>query len=236
MKTFVSRAFLATRTVQTQHVSARIRSILNIAGHSKNGGSLFRKAARGHLEMITMNYFIPYYVSERQSDVRGIECGWYTMDEHGEVGRRAVLEPRRMPRDGLAAERDADAVALSAQRPNRSGAPRGVRPRYSKIGAEEIVSPSAATSRRRTNADDSTFHRIPQRLCPSLQCCPGQLSDSALSLDDQGLVSAWRIGSPQLLDPRCAGRRENPSAIYRRCFPKCRGATPRVARDVLPAA
>jgi hypothetical protein len=43
--------------------------------------------------MITMNYFIPYYVSERQSDVRGIECGWYTMDEHGKLGAGPFLSP-----------------------------------------------------------------------------------------------------------------------------------------------
>lgn len=33
-----------------------------------------------------MDYFIPYYINERQSDIRGIKCGWYTMDERGRLG------------------------------------------------------------------------------------------------------------------------------------------------------
>ena len=33
-----------------------------------------------------MDYFIPYYVNDVQSDIRGINCGWYTMDEHGKLG------------------------------------------------------------------------------------------------------------------------------------------------------
>jgi hypothetical protein len=43
--------------------------------------------------MIRMNYFIPYYVNERQSDVRGIKCGWYTMDERGKLGAGPFLSP-----------------------------------------------------------------------------------------------------------------------------------------------
>jgi hypothetical protein len=35
----------------------------------------------------------------------------------------------------------------------------------------------------------------------------------------------------QRFDPRYAGRRENPSAIYRRCSPECRAAAPRVVPD-----
>jgi hypothetical protein len=37
-------------------------------------------------EMIAVNYFIPYYVNDVQSDIRGIRCGWYTMDECGTLG------------------------------------------------------------------------------------------------------------------------------------------------------
>ena len=37
-------------------------------------------------EMIAVNYFIPYYVNDVQSDIRGIECGWYAMDECGRLG------------------------------------------------------------------------------------------------------------------------------------------------------
>jgi hypothetical protein len=36
--------------------------------------------------MIAMNYFIPYYVNDMQSDIRGIKSGWYTMDERGKLG------------------------------------------------------------------------------------------------------------------------------------------------------
>jgi hypothetical protein len=43
--------------------------------------------------MITVSYFIPYYVNERQSDVRGIKCGWYTMDERGKLGAGPFLSP-----------------------------------------------------------------------------------------------------------------------------------------------
>jgi hypothetical protein len=37
-------------------------------------------------EMIAVNYFIPYDVNDAQSDIRGIKCGWYTMDECGRLG------------------------------------------------------------------------------------------------------------------------------------------------------
>jgi hypothetical protein len=33
-----------------------------------------------------MNYFIPYYVNDEQSDVRGVKRGWYAMDECGSLG------------------------------------------------------------------------------------------------------------------------------------------------------
>jgi len=36
-------------------------------------------------ETMAMNYFIPYYINEHQSDVRGIKSGWYTMDERGKL-------------------------------------------------------------------------------------------------------------------------------------------------------
>jgi hypothetical protein len=48
---------------------------------------------RGHLETIVVHYFIPYYINERQSDVRGIKCGWYTMDERGKLGSGPFLSP-----------------------------------------------------------------------------------------------------------------------------------------------
>ena len=38
------------------------------------------------MEMIAVNYFIPYYVNDVQSDDRGIKCGGYTMDECGKLG------------------------------------------------------------------------------------------------------------------------------------------------------
>jgi hypothetical protein len=59
-------------------------------------------------EMIAVNYFIPYYVNDAQSDIRGIECGWYTMDECGRLGSgpfsttseclESALKPRRRKR------------------------------------------------------------------------------------------------------------------------------------------
>jgi hypothetical protein len=36
--------------------------------------------------MIAVDYFIPYYVNGVQSEIRGIKCGWYTMDECGKLG------------------------------------------------------------------------------------------------------------------------------------------------------
>ncbi len=39
------------------------------------------------MEMIAVNYyFVPYYVNIVQSDIRGIKCGWYSMDECGKLG------------------------------------------------------------------------------------------------------------------------------------------------------
>ena len=43
--------------------------------------------------MIAVNYFIPYYVNKEQSDVRGIKCGWYTMDERGKLGSGPFSNP-----------------------------------------------------------------------------------------------------------------------------------------------
>src|SRR5258708_38114978 len=40
----------------------------------------------GQVKMIPVNYFIPYYVNDVQSDIRGIKFGWYTMDERGRPG------------------------------------------------------------------------------------------------------------------------------------------------------
>ena len=39
----------------------------------------------GHLEMTTVDYFVPYYINEQQSEIRGIKRGWYTMDERGKL-------------------------------------------------------------------------------------------------------------------------------------------------------
>jgi hypothetical protein len=39
----------------------------------------------GPVEMIAVNYFIPYYVNDVHSDIRGIKSGWYTMDERGKL-------------------------------------------------------------------------------------------------------------------------------------------------------
>ncbi len=38
------------------------------------------------MKIIPVNYFIPYYVNDVQSDIRGIKFGWYTMDERGRLG------------------------------------------------------------------------------------------------------------------------------------------------------
>jgi hypothetical protein len=43
--------------------------------------------------MITVNYFIPYYVNGAQSAIRGIMCGWYTMDERGKLGSGPFSSP-----------------------------------------------------------------------------------------------------------------------------------------------
>jgi hypothetical protein len=47
--------------------------------------------ALGRAEIITVNYFIPYYVNDVQSDIRGIKCGWYAMDERGKLGAGPFL-------------------------------------------------------------------------------------------------------------------------------------------------
>jgi len=51
----------------------------------------------GHVEMIAVNYFIPYYVNDAQSDIRGIKGGWYTMDERGKLLRIVADAPRLTP-------------------------------------------------------------------------------------------------------------------------------------------
>jgi hypothetical protein len=38
------------------------------------------------MELIAVSYFVPYYVNDLQSEIRGIKCGWYTMDERGKLG------------------------------------------------------------------------------------------------------------------------------------------------------
>ena len=40
-----------------------------------------------------MNCFIPYYVNEQQSDIRGVKRGWYAMDEHGKLGSGPFSNP-----------------------------------------------------------------------------------------------------------------------------------------------
>jgi hypothetical protein len=40
----------------------------------------------GHLEVVALDHFVPYYINEQQSDIRGIKRGWYTMDERGKLG------------------------------------------------------------------------------------------------------------------------------------------------------
>jgi hypothetical protein len=41
----------------------------------------------------TINYFIPYYVNEQQSDIRGVKRGWYAMDERGKLGSGPFATP-----------------------------------------------------------------------------------------------------------------------------------------------
>ena len=43
--------------------------------------------------MIPLNYFVPYYINEQQSNVRGIKCGWYTLDECGRLGSGPFSSP-----------------------------------------------------------------------------------------------------------------------------------------------
>jgi hypothetical protein len=47
----------------------------------------------GHLEMTTVDYFVPYYINEQQSEIRGIKRGWYTMDERGKLCSGPFLSP-----------------------------------------------------------------------------------------------------------------------------------------------
>ena len=45
------------------------------------------------VEVFAVNYFIPYYINERQSDLRGIKNGWYTMDERGNLHAGPFASP-----------------------------------------------------------------------------------------------------------------------------------------------
>jgi hypothetical protein len=47
----------------------------------------------GHLEMTAVDYFVPYYINEQQSEIRGIKRGWYTMDERGKLSSGPFLSP-----------------------------------------------------------------------------------------------------------------------------------------------
>ena len=40
---------------------------------------------------------VPYYVSEDESDMRGIKPGWYAMDGGGQALIRTVFQPQGMP-------------------------------------------------------------------------------------------------------------------------------------------
>jgi hypothetical protein len=58
---------------------ARLLLLLRIS--AKKGGRcswqyLSCPTELGHVVMIAANYFIPYYVNDVQSDIRGIKCGW----------------------------------------------------------------------------------------------------------------------------------------------------------------
>ena len=151
--------------------------------------------------------------------------------------RRTVLEPQRMPRVRFAAKRDADAdaVALTTPRSNRSrracGAFLATRGQFRRL-AEGRAAHQEFTTAGAGQTLTAPVSPDPTMTMPAPAVLPRKLSGSALFLNDQESVSAWQLGSPQRLYFRCAGRRETPSAIYRRCFPKCRGAAPRVARNV----
>jgi hypothetical protein len=88
----------AARTNPLGSDPAEVAAGSDTVGHYSNECLPFQKSPAnfftecGHLEMM-MNYFIPYYVNERQSDVRGIKCGWYTMDERGNLGDGPFLSP-----------------------------------------------------------------------------------------------------------------------------------------------
>jgi hypothetical protein len=40
-----------------------------------------------------VDYFVPYYINEQQSDIRGIKRGWYAMDERGKLGSGPFSSP-----------------------------------------------------------------------------------------------------------------------------------------------
>jgi hypothetical protein len=52
-----------------------------------------------------VNYFIPCYVNEAQSDIRGVKCGWYPMDERGKLGPGPFSSPSECLGTGLASNR-----------------------------------------------------------------------------------------------------------------------------------
>jgi hypothetical protein len=128
-----------------------------------------------------------------------------------------------MPPVRLAAKRDAgaDAGSLTEPRCNRSrracGAFLATRGQFRRLIEGRAAHSGVHNSRCWTTptarvSDPTDCYARPCGAAPEiirLRPVPG----------DQELVSAWRLGSPQRLDPRCAGRRENPSAIYRRCSP-----------------
>jgi hypothetical protein len=45
------------------------------------------------IPVIPLNYFVPYYINEQQSNVRGIKCGWYILDECGRLGSGPFSSP-----------------------------------------------------------------------------------------------------------------------------------------------
>jgi hypothetical protein len=40
-----------------------------------------------------MNYFVPFYVNDEQSDIRGVKRGWYAIDECGKLGAGPFSSP-----------------------------------------------------------------------------------------------------------------------------------------------
>jgi hypothetical protein len=59
-----------------------------------------------HVERRAVDYFVPYYVNEEQSDARGIKCGWYAMDERGNLSFGPYSCPSQCLKSG-AQRRDA---------------------------------------------------------------------------------------------------------------------------------